>query len=330
MATSVLLATTIPGAYLPAQSTTPAAATPSATLEIPTLVVDHNHRPVGDVKASQFRIKIDDQQPFNPTAMHIEGTEPVALMVLLDASRDSFHDLAKIGDELASLTPEYLLPTDNVSLYAADCNMVRSLYNAQPDAEKLRKAVKDAMTFPSLHDGKNGSACGKSMHLWDDVSSAVLAVSKLPGRKVVLIVSAGADTASKYSWKTVADYATDQHVALFGVRDQRLVDADTYTLGSMGAGRGVGPSNEMTPVAAKRKATNFELLCANAGGLTLNYEPLLRKETLAYFLFILRHRFILEIPAAAYPSGKEHQVKVSLPLTPYFVSPAGVGQPLTP
>ena len=311
-----------------AQSSPPPTSGIAPTLEIPTLVVDHQHRPVGDLHADQFQVQVDDHAAFAPLAAHIEQTEPLSLTILLDASRDSYHDLAQIGDELAGIATTMFLPQDRISLYALDCTLVRSLYYTAPTPEVVLKAVSAALTYPKLHDHDGAPNCGKSVRLWDNLAPAIATLSKLPGRRVLLLVSSGHDGGSKYDWQTVQKYATDNDVAIFAIRDQRQVDADTFIRGSLSVQNG-HTGGVISPTPSSRDAIAIELICANAGGLILNAIPLHRNETLAYLLFIVRNRFILTIPADAYPTGASHKVKVTVPHSPFFVSPAGVGEPQT-
>jgi hypothetical protein len=310
----------------PANTQPPAAS--SELLELPVLVTDHEHRPVDDVKAEQFRIKIDRAEPIAPVALRLEKRDPLALTILIDASRDSFHDLGQLGDDLAGLAGISFLPADRVNLYAIDCTVARSLSNAVPDAETLRKAVADALAYPKLHDGKSSSACGKTVHLWDDVAIAISALSHMPGRRVLLLISSGEDGGSKYDWKTVQQYATDQGVAIFGLRDQRQADADTYRPSSLSVSNGhTGAS--IAPTPGVRSAADLELLCANAGGLTLSSTTIFRKDAIADILFLVRSRFIVSIPKEVYSAGSSHSVKASLPLLkPYFVSTTGATKPV--
>jgi hypothetical protein len=197
----------------------------------------------------------------------------------------------------------------------------------QPSPENVRKAVSNSLSQPDLHNHDKSSACGKSVHLWDNIAATIAALSKLPGRRVLLVVSSGHDGGSKYNWQTVQQYALDQDVAIFGIRDQRQYDADTFTPSALSVQNG-HTGQTMSPTPTTREATMIDLLCANSGGLILNALPFHRNETFVYLLFIVRHRYILTIPVEAYPLGANHKLKVTIPRSPFFVSAAGAGTPL--
>jgi hypothetical protein len=305
-------------------------APPGATLELPVLVVDHQHRPVDDVQLGQLKVKAGAGAVFAPTALRKEGDDPIALAILIDASRDSWHDLHEIDGDVADLAGSELLPEDRVTVYAVDCTMTRSLRAAVPDAAVLRKAVADAMSYPNLHGGKQSSACGKTVHLWDDAAAAIAALSQEPGRRVLLLITSGADGGSKYDAETVRQFAFDKGVAIFALRDQRQAEADNYEPGSLSTQRGSGSGSTMTPEVASRNANSLELLCANDGGVALMSMPLFRKGGLAEILLLVRSRLILTIPRDAWQPGSSHAVKVSgAGLSPYFMSATGPLEPLT-
>ncbi|WP_263374106.1 vWA domain-containing protein [Granulicella aggregans] len=323
-----------PAAAAPAAVVAPAApsaaATSVPTLEMALLITDHIHRPVDDVPVEKLRLKTANGTQITPLSMRREGEDPLSLVILIDASRDSFHDLSKLGDEFAGLVGSQLLPTDRITMYAADCTMTRSMNNAVPDAAALRKGVSDAMSFPTLHGGKEHSACGKTFPLWDDVAVAVAGLSHAPGRRVILLISSGENGGGKYDWLTVEQYAFDQGVAIFGLRDKRQSDADDFSRNALTTTHGTpGSSVSLAPPAALRSANNLELLCANDGGLTLTSAPEFRRDGIAGILFLIRNRFILTIPKDAYPLGTTHGVKVTQTgISPYFMTATGALEPM--
>ena len=317
------------GALLEAQAG-PASASAESKLELPVLVVDHEHRPVDDISADNLRVKTGSGEAFTPTAIRRQDEDPLSLAILIDASRDSFHDLVKLDGELASLVGSELLPKDRITLYAADCAMTRSMKDEPSDAATLRKGVDDALNAPALHGGKSHSACGKTFTLWDDVAVAVAGLSHAPGRRVLFLISSGSDGGSKNDWVAVQQYAFDQGVAIFALRDQRQSLADDFTRNSLTVANGAtGFHSTHAPPPAARAANSLEMLCASDGGLTLSSAPEFRRDGIADILFLIRKRFILTIPKEAYQPGTSHRAKVTQPgVTPYFFSATGAGEPL--
>jgi hypothetical protein len=322
-------------AAFPASAQIPAAVAPTSasdSWEVPLLAVDHEHRPVDGFSVEKLRIKLAGGAVVAPTSMRKELEEPLSLAILLDASRDSWHDLNQIGEDISSLAGISFLSKDNVTVYGLDCVMTRSMQSASPDAANLKAAVHDALSYANLHGGKSGSACGSTVKLWDNIAVAISGLSKAPGRRVLLLVSGGADHGSKYDWQTVQQYAFDQHVAVFALRDQRQADADTFRPGSLTASHSVGTTviATITPPANVRDAQALELFCANAGGLTLSSNTQFRKDAIADILFLVRSRYILTIPRADWKLDAVHSAKATLPLGyPFFLSVTGASDPLT-
>ena len=189
---------------------------------------------MGDIKLDKLRIKMGATGEFAPLALRKEGDDPVSLAILIDASRDTFHSLQHLGDEFASLVGSELLPNDRITLYAADCAMTRSLDRVAPRRGDIAQRSCGRFQCPHAAWGdRPHSACGKTVHLWDDVAVAVAGLSHAPGRRVLLLISSGTDGASKYDWQTVQQYAFDQGVAIFALRDQRQANADDVVRNSL-------------------------------------------------------------------------------------------------
>ena len=81
------------------------------------------------------------------------------------------------------------------------------------------------------------------------------------------------DKKSKNDWAAVKGSALSHSVAVFGLRDQALFDADEYVpTYSPGSPIGAGASNASVAPRniGKREPRPFDLLCGNTGGLVLN------------------------------------------------------------
>lgn len=87
-------------------------ALPAQSLELPVLAVDHQHRPVDGIHLDELKIKAGPGAPFAPTALRKAGDDPISLAIFIDASRDSWHDLKQLADDLPALVGSQLLPAD--------------------------------------------------------------------------------------------------------------------------------------------------------------------------------------------------------------------------
>jgi hypothetical protein len=323
-------------AQTPAPTTPPKASPGTATapapytlhvyenlVQIPTLVLTQQLEPTPSFALKQFDISLDSGRTFQPTRMHVEGDEPLSLAILIDDSRDPFHTLHTLGPLLAGLVPHYLHPQDHISIFAVDCDLVRSVDNRPVDAAMLQLGVSVALHFPTLHGGPAKPSCGHSLHLWDGIARVTSMLSKLPEWRVLIVISTGDDTASIYKWANVNLYVASNGVAVYGVRDSQLLDIDSRERSMPGTGRG-GFSHPF----AYTQENLFELLCDSNGGLVLDGPTSEFGQELARIIAMLRGRYILEFPRPDSSASGLHSIVVTVPHRSLFISSAGVTIPL--
>jgi len=309
-----------------------AAATPSGQtdlLESAVLVLTFSRRPVALQPAERFDVRVDAAKPFHPTAVHLEGDEPLNIAFLIDDSRDPFKTLGQFGSSLAALVPTALHPTDHVTIYALDCTVARTMEDAPADPEALKSAVANALGYSKLHGTGTKPACSSSVRLWDFAAVAIEALGKRPGRRVLVIVSGGNDKKSTNDWMAVQGSAVKHSVAIFGLRDQALYDADAYTPKfSTGSKIGSGTSNQVQEAQSitEDSARPFDLLCGNTGGMVINTTPSDLEDRVNELVRILRGRQILQFPRGSYVPGGSHTFKVSVGNKDWFATAAGVNE----
>jgi hypothetical protein len=154
--------------------------------------------------------------------------------------------------------------------------------------------------------------CQQKIHLWDSVAFVISQLSKLPGRRVILVVSDGNDKGSRRTWKDVGAYAGSKGVAIFGV---------SYS-----------PS-ESTIVSApevRRWSSEdpFRQLCELNGGVVSVSSPSLLTFTLERFVTMLRERYIVEFPRPANATSGNHSQEIRISKGNYFIRPAGISVPI--
>jgi hypothetical protein len=151
----------------PAEADTPYVLHVYANLiQIPTLVLSRSLKPVPPIPIDRFNISLDSGPPFHPTRMHIEGDEPLSLAVLLDASGGEDLILKNFAANLAALTPDELLPHDHITIYALDCQLLRSTDDKPATAETIEGGVTSLLKSPLLHDPSSKHTCHKNLQLW--------------------------------------------------------------------------------------------------------------------------------------------------------------------
>ncbi len=187
-------------------------------LQVPTVVLGPYLEQVKPIPENRFSVSIDNGPWFRATHVHLQGDDPISLTILLDANGNATELMPKIGDAIAGLAPLSLHPKDHVSIYALHCSLIRSQDDLPADNADLKTAVANALqSWTNRKENKQEPRCQKPVQLWDALAFVVDKLSKLPGRRVVLVVSDGQDKGSKRSWNEVRAYAQYTGSAVFGM-----------------------------------------------------------------------------------------------------------------
>jgi len=294
-------------------------------VQVPTLVLTMNQdlidKPIAE---SRFSVSIDSGRWFRTTHVRREGDDPISLSILLDVGGDAADVMPKMGDALEKLAALSLHARDRVSVYALDCSLRRSLYDAPADSVSLKRAVGAALDPWMLRKRtKQTEGCENRGHLWDGLGAVALALSELPGRRVILVVTDGRDTGSRISWDRVRDFAQATGIAIFALN---FAPASSTGMGNYRSGRGGylpgggGSSGVENPLTS---------VCQLSGGLVMrmNYAAAL-PTTLERFVRMLRERYIVEFPRPSNSTAGHHGMEVKIDKGAYFIRPSGVSVPL--
>ena len=113
-------------------------------------------------------------------------------------------------------------------------------------------------------------------------------IGDLPGRRVILVISDGADRHSVNDWLTVARFAGNKSIAIFGIRPVYSPTAMTAS----GFDDGWLTTVESDP---------FGMLCGSSGGLVLDGDKSKRMMAgqIQRLITMLRNRYIIEFPRPA-------------------------------
>jgi hypothetical protein len=278
------------------------------TIQVPTLVLDPQRRPLKKpIAANRFSLSIDSGPWFRATHVRQEGDDPISLSILLDISGDSSELMAKMNAAIATLAPDGLHAKDRVSIYALHCSLVQSLSDMPAEIERLKIAVNEALQTWMLPEVK----CQQSIHLWDALARVVMNLSKLPGRRVILAVSNGRDQGSDHSWNEVGYLAEAAGVAVFGVT---YVPFEAKDLQSRFLSWG--------------SEDPFHSVCELSGGMVLLSTTKSLEFTLHRFVTLVRERYIVEFPRPANSTEGIHTQEVRIASSNDFIRPSGVSYPI--
>jgi hypothetical protein len=320
------------GTALMAQAVSPAADGDVPTLhvytnlvQVPTLVLRMNQdlidKPIAE---NRFSVSIDSGRWFRATHVRREGDDPISLSILLDISGDSADLMPKMEDAVGKLVPLSLHSRDRVSVYALDCSLRRSLNDVPANSLLLKTAVGAALEPWMQHKrNKPGTGCELKGHLWDGLGAVAVALSDLPGRRVILVVTDGRDTGSKNSWDAVRYFAQTKGIAIFALN----FTPGSFGIESIGRGRG-----GYLPRGGRSSAFENPLIsvCELSGGVVMRMsERADLSKSLERFVTMLRERYIVEFPRPGKSTAGNHGLEVKIDKGVYIIiRPSGVSVPL--
>jgi hypothetical protein len=135
-------------------------------------------------------------------------------------------------------------------------------------------------------------------------------MEKLPGRRVILVLTDGRDKGSVRKWNEVRGFVQVAGIAVFGI---------TMPFRSSSAVH-VSSGNDVYP---------FLSICELSGGILMPTTPDLTEATVLRAMAMLRERYILEFPRPSNSTQGVHNVEVKIAGgDKYYVRPTGVTVPL--
>ena len=291
-------------------------------VQVPTLVLNSNNKPVSSLTRTQFSIALDGGPLFHPTQMRLEGEDPVSLGILIDASGGEEELVQKLPAALAGLAPQYLHPSDQLMLFALDCKLVHSTTPIPASASGITKGLTAVLRSPGLHGEKSHGSCSRTTRLWDSIISVDNVLKDMPGRRVLLIISSGNDHQSQTSFQETQLYSGFFAIAIFGMRDP-----DGPLIGEI-PNRSDVRHGGLTAGTLYEAADSFDLLCRTNGGLLLNVRSWTLAQSLQSFITMLRGRYILEFPRPDNSTAGNHNIDITLPGKNALILATGVATPL--
>jgi hypothetical protein len=294
-------------------------------VQVPTLVLSTTNDLLSKrIAADRFSVSIDSGRWFRATHVREEGDDPISLSILLDVRGDTAALLPKIGDAIGNLAPVSLHVKDRVSVYALGCSLVRSLNDTPAYRAVLQSGVAAVLERSMLRKGdQRETHCELRGHLWDGLAHVAVALSDLPGRRVILVVTDGHDTGSKNSWNEVRYFAQAKGIAVFALNfaPTSSSGAGFYRQGRGGYAPGSGgPSMVENPLVA---------VCELSGGIVMRMsDTAALPRSLEKFVTMLRERYIVEFPRPSNSTAGEHGMEVKIDKGVYLIRPSGVSMPV--
>lgn len=273
-------------------------------VQVPTLVLGHDRKPITGIDEHRFYVSLDGGPKLRATYARVEGDDALSVALLLDVSQSDPRILASAGEAIASLAPQSLHAKDEVSIYAMDCRLIHPTDQGGTDAATLKRHVDVALQRSQPRNGR-GAKCQDPANLRDSLVTLVEKLSAQPGRRVILVLTDGADRGSHYSWSALTDAAQGRSVAIFG-----LVQPADYVYSAIG-----------------QSEFPFNATCELSGGLLLTASAKDLGKQLAWVLTLIRGRYIVEFPRPMSTVGGYHNLEITIPKMWALIRPTGADVP---
>jgi VWFA-related protein len=278
-------------------------------MQIAALVLDSSDQPPRHVDTSHFALQIDGEPTFRPSYVRLQGNDPLSLTILLDLSGGIAGDLPALRKAIPALATGVLGPQDRVSVYALDCELIRSADNLPASQSMLLAALDGASAFPGLHgDKRKHRTCGNSVHLLNSIAVLTNRLAHQRGRRMLLIVSDGYyEGQNRLHWADVQRFAAEQSVGVFALTTYDPIASRTEVYRS-GGSEFVGPDSPLWS-----SSFNLRHLCEMTGGTSLAVDSKHAMTVAIPRLFELaRGRYILEFHRPKDATAGSHTLRVTL------------------
>ena len=272
-------------------------------LQIPTLVLGHDRKPIARIDERRFFVSLDGGRKLRATHARLEGDDPISLTILMDLSQSGPGVMLGADQAIAGLVPLSLHAKDEVSIYALDCELIHPSDQGPTDATTLKRQVDLVLRQTRSQDQRDTKRmCPNPLNLWDSLVTIVQTLSKQPGRRVILAVTDGVDRGSRNSWNALRTFAQARSVAIFG-----LVQPGDLR----------GTQNE----------TPFDDLCQLTGGILLPTPAKDLGKQLAWAVTLVRGRYIVEFPHPVTTVGGHFNMDITISKSRAFIRAAGAEFP---
>jgi hypothetical protein len=274
-------------------------------MQVPALVLDTEDRPFKHVDTARFAIRLGDGPKFPPAYVRLQGDDPISLSILLDLSGDINDLVPALREAIPALAPDVLHARDHISVYAVDCDLIRTADDLPASRAMLSTAIDHAIDDAGLHGRKKKTAaCGDSVPLVNALALIARPLARLPGRRVILVLSNGHDGKSNLKWSQVRQFSAGAGISIFGMTYRDSEIQNSFAIDS--------PTTEAAG-DIDHAENPFGMLCDLTGGIALSISSdHAVSRALPHFVDMLRGRYILEFHRPRNAKPGSYTVNVSL------------------
>lgn len=189
----------------------------SNLVTVPASVIDAQGRAVTDLKLEDFELRVDGQ-PRPISELHFSDT-PVRIVLLFDNSMSLIAGREFEKQAAVKFFRQVMRPIDHAAVYSIYTYPVL----AQPFTNNLQTLVRTIERFPRPEDGTTS--------LFDTVAEAAAYLRPYPERKIIIIVSDGADTTSSLDFDAALRRVQASDCQVYAIQTgQHTESANLYDL----------------------------------------------------------------------------------------------------
>jgi Ca-activated chloride channel family protein len=166
-------------------------------------VTDSHGSPVGGLKKENFVLKEDDHEQ-NVAVFDKESALPLSIALSIDTSLSTRHDLPLEQASAKRFAHAILRPVDTLCVYGFSEVVNESTRGYTADIKRI-------------DEGIDHIRVGAATALYDAIYLAARALDHRKGRKVIVLITDGGDTASKIDYKQAVRSAEEAEAIVYSI-----------------------------------------------------------------------------------------------------------------
>ena len=171
-------------------------------VELYTLVLDRNNRPVLGLEAEQFQI-LEDEVPQEMVRFEVVDNLPIHAAIMLDVSASMEGRLIPARDAALQFFQQTLTPKDRATTVT---------FNDHP--QLANDFTNDLQTLAA---GLAGVKAERGTSLYDALIFTLYYFNGIKGQKAILLLSDGKDESSRFEFEDVLEYARRSGVSIYAI-----------------------------------------------------------------------------------------------------------------
>ena len=279
-----------------------------------TNVTDRTGAIVGGLTKADFKVS-EDGRPQEIAVFERESQQPLSMTLAIDTSGSTFKDRGLEQDAAKRFIHALLRPQDQMSLleFATDVRLLSSFTNKMPQLDRALASLRG----------------GDATALYDAIYLGAQGLARKDGRKVLVLVSDGGDTAKSTTYAEALEQALRAEVMIYSIIDVPI---------EASAGRDLGGEHALITLAEQTGGKSFYANAGGPGGVGLDKafqqvsEDLRTQYVIGYYPKNQEpgrtfHRLTVTVPRAGQDESGQDQFNIRYRTGYYADSPARARRP---